>query len=365
MSPIQRVLAPVRSIFSGPRPLRTDPDGTGKTAGAILEDRFPVGYHVYGFSPGPDKDWPLLVGAGDPLDSKGAVVLGDGRGHWNEVRLPDDTALVSRFIRMENGVYLAGGMNSIGRASILMGDATARIWQSVEMDLHPFCAIADMVKLPDGAIVVSAGRMITQGKTKPILFRSTDRGYTWERLDLEGKVSATVFQSFAVAEDGTVYAGTAGDHTPTLYRSFSGGLSWEPLPPFPAYKTYKTVAARLVRVDGVERLYVVLWGYRVDLSERVVRLYRSTPGWDGWEELSPVNGSQFVFSFLVASDGSFFLGSEKGQVLRSEDAGLSWKVAAQFGSNVGAYALHQDESGRIWIGKDYVAPSEYSLWRLP
>jgi hypothetical protein len=96
----------------------------------------------------------------------------------------------------------------------------------------------------------------------------------------------------------------------------------------------------------------------------VVRLYVSLPDFSGWEELPLVDDSHFVFSFLVASDKSFFVGSEKGRVYRSTDRGRSWKLVVQFPTNIGAYAIHEDRAGRIWIGKDYVAPVHPSLWRL-
>jgi uncharacterized protein YigE (DUF2233 family) len=88
------------------------------------------------------------------------------------------------------------------------------------------------------------------------------------------------------------------------------------------------------------------------------------PEQTAWKELPPIEDSHFVFSFLATRGGVFYVGSEKGRVYRSQDFGETWKQMVEFPTNIGAYAVHEDALGSVWLGKDFVAPHHYSLWRL-
>lgn len=358
------MLSPFRPFFGNSEKNAVDSADEGRELppNVVLEEGFPTGYHVYGMVAGPSGGKQVLVGAGDPATSRGAVFIGDGQGAWEKIELPEETALLSHFVRLPDGRYVAGGMSAIGRGAILVSDQAARTWTPIDMDLHPFSAIAALLLLKDGTILASAGKMITQGKTKPVLFRSIDGAQTWTKEELD--LPITSFISFEQDDDGSVFAGTTGDHTPTMYRSTDGAKTWQPLPDFPAHKTYKMLTVRLVEVMGEKRLFVVLWGYKIDIADRVVRIYMSSPDFMTWEELPAIADSHFIFSFLVTNAKYFYVGSEKGRIYRSIDFGRHWDEVTQFSTNIGAYALHEDETGRVWIGKDFVPPAERSLWRI-
>ena len=319
---------------------------------------FPMGSHVFGIAAGPTGD--IMVGAGNPETGEGTVSLRQADGSWNSIVLPDETAWLSQFVRLEDGSYVASGMTLVGRAAILKGDATAQIWKSCEIDLHSFCQINSLIQLPNGDLLASTGKMITQGKTKPILLRSKDQGVSWEIEEV--KLPITQFHTFHM--DGErLYAGTCGDHSPVLYTSDDFGVTWNTLPQLPSYKTYKTIALQPIMVNGEKRILVVMWGYKIDIADRVVRLYVTDSEGKNWNELPPVLDSHFLFSFYVAPDSTFFAGSEKGMFLRSKDYGASWEKMAKFATNIGAYAIHPHGS-QLWLGKDFVQPNHTSLWSM-
>ncbi|MCC7460088.1 MAG: exo-alpha-sialidase [Proteobacteria bacterium] len=319
---------------------------------------FPKGSHVFGITTGPQGE--IMVGAGNPETAEGTLSIRQANGTWSSITLPDETAWLSQFVRLEDGSYVASGMTLLGRAAILKGDATATQWTSIDMDLHSFCQINALIQLPNGDLLAATGAMITQGKTKPILLRSKDGGLSWEKEEV--KLPITQFHTFNL--DGTrLYAGTCGDHSPVLYTSDDFGVTWNLLPQLPSYKTYKTIALQPIMVGGEKRILAVMWGYKIDIADRVVRLYVTDSEGKNWNELPEVLDSHFLFSFYVAPDSTFYAGSEKGMFLRSKDLGATWEKLARFPTNIGAYAIHQ-HNGKIWLGKDFVEPDFTSLWTV-
>ena len=356
----QRLISPISGLFRKSSALEESLERPRVIGGFGVEEQFPNEFNVYGFGPGP-SDGEILVGAGNPATQEGAVLIGrKGAKSWEIVSLPEETAHLSQFLRLPNGRYLAGGMTLIGRAALLLGSADARSWKPVAMDLHPYSSITAMVRLSDGSILVSMGQMITQGKTKPVLFRSKDQGETWEKQEL--KLPVTLFQSFYLTHGGTLYAGTQGDKDPRMYASTDAGHTWTELPLFPGYKTYKMMHVHVLNEGQAnERLWVVLWGYKTDIADRVVRVYELAG--ESWKELPLIDDSHFVFAFWPARDGSFYVGSEKGRVYRSIDEGRTWQRKATFSTNVGAQAFYEDDEGTLWIGKDSVSSLDSGLWR--
>jgi photosystem II stability/assembly factor-like uncharacterized protein len=325
----------------------------------ITQDiQFPKGFHVFGIGGGPNNE--ILVGAGNPLTGEGAISVRQSSGNWATVTLPDETAWLSQFVRLEDGSYVASGMSLIGRAAIMKSDSTALNWKSIDMDLHSYSQINSLVQLPNGDLLAATGQMITQGKTKPILLRSKDFGVSWEKEEI--KLPITQFHTFYV-DGNRIYAGTCGDHSPSLYYSDDCGISWIELPKLPSYKTYKTIALQPIMVNGEKKLLTVVWGYKLDIADRVVRLYVTDKDMRKWSELPEVLDSHFIFSFYVSSDSTFYAGSEKGMFLRSKDFGNTWEKLARFPTNIGAYVIHQ-HNGKIWLGKDFVEPDFASLWTV-
>ena len=322
------------------------------------DTQFPLGSHVFGITTGPTGE--IMVGAGDPASGEGCIYLRETDGRWTEVKLPDETTWLSQFVRMDDGSYIASGMSLIGRAAILKSDAFGLNWKSIDLDLHAYSQINALIQLPNGVLLASTGVMITQGKTKPILLRSTDQGTTWTIEEV--KLPITQFHTLHL-DGNRIYGGPSGDHSPVLYYSDDMGVTWTLLPQLPSFKTYKTIALQPINYNGERRMLAVMWGYKIDIADRVVRLYLSDKDVTTWTELPPVVDSHFIFSFYVTNDSTFYAGSEKGMFLRSKDYGQTWEKLAKFATNIGAYTIYP-HGNQIWLGKDFVQPNHTSLWSM-
>ena len=76
------------------------------------------------------------------------------------------------------------------------------------------------------------GRVLYLGTRNQGLWRSSDRGVTWARVDsfpVTGAPGIGIGFVFVDPRDGTVYAGVADPANP-LYRSVDGGRSWAAIP---------------------------------------------------------------------------------------------------------------------------------------
>lgn len=319
---------------------------------------FPKGSHVFGMTVAPNGE--IMVGAGNPETGEGCVYIRQASGAWLKIDLPDETAWLSKFVRLHDGTYVASGMSLLGRATILKSDVNAEHWKSIDMDLHAYSQINALIELPNGDLLASTGLMITQGKTKPILLRSKDQGISWTMEEV--KLPITQFHTLFLDGD-RIYGGPSGDHSPVLYYSDDDGVNWNLLPQLPSFKTYKTIALQPITVSGKKCLLALVWGYKIDIADRVVRLYISDPDCTQWHEQPTILDSHFIFTFFVHQDGTLYAGSEKGMFLRSKDLGKTWEILAKFSTNIGAYVIYQHQ-GKIWLGKDFVEPNHTSLWTL-
>ncbi len=352
----QKWLSPLKNFMSmkkeGPK------NETPAPKGFVYERQLPLGHHVYSiFS---NNDGQLLIGTSSPAQSQGAVFKGFMQEPFVALDVPLDVALISCFIKLKDGRVMAAGMNNIGRGVVLISDEGVCTFKHADLDLHNYSAVEGLLSLPDGSIVISVGQMMTQGKTKAVLFRSTDQGETWTKEEI--KLPVSMFQSFY--QDGqTIYIGTNADKDPKAYVSHDGLRSFDELPAFDAYKTYKMVAIEKVKHKGQDTLLVVLWGYQSSIADRVVRIYVLDPASNRWIEKPAIDDIHFVFSFQYIADSTLLVGTEKGRIYESNDLGETWNKLVEFPTNVGSYVIFRDKEDRRWFGKDFVAPDHRSLWR--
>lgn len=148
----------------------------------------------------------------------------------------------------------------------------------------------DVRALSSDAVVVYAG---TQGDG---VYRSDDRGESWRRAGLEGRI----VKALAVGGDGTVYAGTK---PPGLFVSRDGGANWRELESFSAMRR-----------------------------------------WFWWQPAEKPH-TPYVDAIAVAA-GVLLVGIEGGRILRSTDGGETWaRIRRGVSADCHALAFHPHEPG--------------------
>jgi photosystem II stability/assembly factor-like uncharacterized protein len=201
--------------------------------------------------------------------------------------------------------------------------------------------VADVAASPNYAADGTLFAATTEG-----IYRSTDRGGSWQRV-LAGaaghRVRFThVRRSPAFAQDGVLFGAYVDDTDASagLYKSVDGGESWT-----------QHAAVGEVRAMGISPAYAADQTLFIARGDTV---WKSTDGGDSWtsHELIPGDDTLDVYDLtispLFASDGTLFA-SGFGRILRSADGGVTWTLSGGYGP---AYEIvispNYAVDGRIW-----------------
>ncbi|MEU0667429.1 carbohydrate-binding protein [Streptomyces lavendulocolor] len=187
------------------------------------------------------------------------------------------------------------------------------------------------------------------GSRKNGLWRSTDYGATWRRVesfpvkDGAGSGAGITFVTYGPKGGNTVYAGVA-DRSTSLYRSTDGGATWQAVAGQP-----KGQLPQHGVVTGDGTLYVT---YTDNLGPNGVTggsVHTYTPSGGNWKDVSPSQGS-YGFSGLavdprkpstvmVTTLGRWY---PEDEIYRTTDGGSTWKALAD--------KSVRDASGAPYVG---------------
>jgi photosystem II stability/assembly factor-like uncharacterized protein len=133
--------------------------------------------------------------------------------------------------------------------------------------------------------------------------KSTDNGKTWTVIN-NGLIEVS---SMSIMADnyGTLLGGTEE----AIYRSTDKGQSWEP-----AGTAGNNFAFHLEK-DKQNRIYALTYG---------TGLYRSTNSGSSWVKLDNNFVSGYVFGFAVDSSGVIYAGTRQGAIYKSSNDGQNW-----------------------------------------
>ncbi len=153
--------------------------------------------------------------------------------------------------------------------------------------------------------VDAAGRLYV-GLDQAGIFAQTDDGQAWQGLDGSEPLQSAAVLSLDVSADGQhIYAGTAARG---LFASQDGGLSW--------VNTYPDRYGPNVALNPANPLVAV-----AGLRDRLVR---TVDGGQSWHTLLVAWAEDEITALLWLPDGTLGVGTGRGRLYRSNDAGDSW-----------------------------------------
>ncbi len=253
--------------------------------------------------------------------------------------------------RNTNRIYAAAATGGV-----FVSETAGTSWTPI-FDAQPVLSIGDIALAPSNPDILYVGSGEPNGSINNYagsgVFRSDDRGATWQSLGLERTTS--IGRIIVHPQDpNTVFVAAIGsyfgpDADRGIYRSSDGGLSWDHVL---SINDSTGVVDIAMRPGAPDVLYAGAWQRvrRVTGSALYGRgsgVYRSMDGGDTWEKLGPDRGLPdpdtlldsngrarmgrvgitvspasplTVYAFF--SDGSGYLG-----IFRSDDGGESWQDA--------------------------------------
>ncbi len=265
-----------------------------------------------------------------------AVVLpvlqsADAQIVWQRVWGPAPVTVESIvFDRHGHGFAATSGLFFSGRGILRSTDA-GMSWVAANTGLTD-TNVSALLVAPNGDILAGVWTMGSADST--CVFRSSDDGNTWSRLD-SGLAGATVCWSIMADSTGDIFVGVQGGAS-AVWRSADDGDSWVPTTPF----TPNGCNALAVHPDGTIFAGTLLTG-----------MFRTTDKGDTWEEINNGLTNRFVYELLVTPQGVVFAGTGgffSTGVFRSTDRGTSWVQTALDSVMISALAWNAD--GTIFAG---------------
>lgn len=168
------------------------------------------------------------------------------------------------------------------------------------------------------------------------VLRSVDGGRTWSKTNLAGEADDAMGMGISGVEPNVVYA--AGHDT--FFKSSDGGQTWKSLKPdLPG----RDIHGMAVAPDKPGRLYanVVRYGF-----------YRSDDGGETWTKATTGAYPPDVIQLSASVGGVVYVASVQGGVLRSDDAGATFKGTGPLTGSVLTVAASATDPNTVYAGTD-------------
>jgi photosystem II stability/assembly factor-like uncharacterized protein len=220
---------------------------------------------------------------------------------------------------------MLAGTGAPSRAAVFRTADGGKSWDRLPPEIPEFCAGVSRPRILTAAWDHADGRTAWFGVEEGGLWRSPDRGDTWERVDgtprtLPHGVTNSDVHCVVVLEGPPKTTVVAVVNA--LFVSQDDGRTWSRQDTRQAYGIYYT---RLVtRVPGTNEL---LLGIGDGTPGTTTRILRSTDLAQTWTESAldtPANSTVWAFAVHPADPALVFAGTKYGHLFRSADAGRTW-----------------------------------------
>lgn len=236
----------------------------------------------------PSSDFPPLL-----------LTTSDGGSTWCRIRIPEDPKRDPRSLSFIDPDIGFVGMGQ--GCTVMRTEDGGLTWTTRRLcEVAPFTPFLSITP-------IDSDRLWASGEQ--VLFRSDDRGISWEEVAVpEMEAEASGF-AFFTPEVGVFTDNAAGD----IFRTTDGGLTWD-RQPNPGDRPF---LFDIARVNGTTAVAVG------GLAAREVEIVRTTDAGETWEIIRPgVNATLWAVDF--GSDGFGVAVGDRGTILVSTDGGVSW-----------------------------------------
>lgn len=291
-----------------------------------------------------------------------------------------------------NRVYLAAGIYESARSAIFRSDDQGRTWQRSDV---PFRMGGNETGRFNGerlAVDPSDSSVLFFGSRRDGLWRSVDRGETWNRVEHFPRTARDGFTPGArrqwenrpvgiicvLFDDSTIYA-TVSTSSTNFFRSQDGGESWQPVAGQPLGLRPNHV------VRAANGIFYLSYGKDPGPNEMTDgAVWKFDPRKDVWTNITPLkspDGDQPFGYGAVALDAqnpsallvsTFCRWKQHDEIFRSTDAGITWSPTLKSAIWDASSAPYAARIKAHWIGSLAINPGNsneawfttgYGVWR--
>ncbi|TLS44278.1 glycosyl hydrolase [Streptomyces montanus] len=257
----------------------------------------------------------------------GLVRSSDAGVSWRRVDSPmNDRTIWSLAIDPTNPDTMLVGTGAPSRAAVFRTTDGGATWEQLPPQIPEFCAGVNRPRILTCAVDRYEPKNMWFGVEEGGLWRSDDRGDTWERIDgtpatLPHGVTNSDIHCVLVLQGPpkTIVVAVVN----ALFVSQDDGATWTRTD---SRKTFGIYYTRLVKqLPGTDDLLLGIGDGTPGTTTRILRSEDLGRTWQDTALDTPANSTVWAFGTHAADPELVFAGTKYGHLFRSTDAGRTWR----------------------------------------